>query len=48
MGFRIWVVDLEFLPEKISGTKFYDPGSNVREKEMRDYLEKIWKEKYGY
>lgn len=41
-------VDLEFLPEKIAGTKFYEPGNNVREKEWREYLKKLWKEKYGY
>jgi putative ATPase len=40
--------DLEFLPEKISGSKFYEPGNNVRERELRDYLKKLWKDKYGY
>lgn len=39
---------LEFLPEKISGTVFYEPGSNARENELRDFLKKRWKEKYGY
>ena len=41
-------VDLEFLPETIKGAKFYDPGNNSRENEMRDFLRKRWKEKYGY
>ena len=41
-------VDLEYLPEKISGTKLYDPGNNPREKELRDNLRRLWKEKYGY
>jgi putative ATPase len=41
-------IDLEFLPEKISGTKFYEPGNNARENEQRAYLKKLWKEKYGY
>ncbi len=41
-------VALEYLPEKISGTKFYDPGENMREKEIRDFLKKRWKEKYEY
>ncbi len=41
-------VDLEFLPEKISGTKFYDPGNNARENELREFLKKRWKEKYKY
>ncbi|MEO5673433.1 MAG: replication-associated recombination protein A [Chitinophagales bacterium] len=39
---------LEYLPEKISGTKFYEPGENGREGEMRDFLKRRWKEKYGY
>jgi putative ATPase len=38
----------EFLPETISGTKFYEPGNNAREAEQRNYLKKLWKEKYGY
>ncbi len=38
----------EFLPEELSGTKFYDPGNNAREQEQRQYLKKLWKEKYGY
>jgi putative ATPase len=41
-------VNMEFLPEEISGTKFYDPGKNVREEELRKYLRALWKEKYGY
>lgn len=40
--------DLEYLPEKISGTKFYSPGNNPREKEISEWLKKRWKEKYGY
>jgi putative ATPase len=39
---------MEFLPESIKGTKFYEPGKNVREEELRNYLKKLWKEKYGY
>jgi len=38
----------EFLPQTLSGTKLYDPGMNAREKELRDYLRKCWKDKYGY
>jgi putative ATPase len=41
-------VNLEFMPEKLKGTKFYEPGNNARENEMRNYLRKCWKEKYGY
>lgn len=38
----------EFLPEEIAGTKFYEPGSNPRENELRNALRARWKEKYGY
>lgn len=41
-------VNLEFLPEKISGTRFFDPGRNARENEAREKLRKNWGEKYGY
>jgi len=39
---------MEFLPEEIKNTKFYDPGQNAREEELRKYLRSKWKEKYGY
>jgi putative ATPase len=39
---------MEFLPDKIKGTKFYEPGDNPREEELRNYLKKLWKEKYNY
>lgn len=41
-------VDQEYLPEKISGTKLYDPGNNAAEARLRDYLKHCWKEKYDY
>ena len=40
--------ELEFLPEKIKGKKFYEPGDNPREKEIRNRLKKLWKNKYRY
>jgi putative ATPase len=40
--------DLEFLPDKIKGTKFYDPQHNLRESELRKWLKTLWKEKYKY
>ena len=40
--------ELEFLPEKIKGTKFYEPSNNQRENETRKWLKKRWKEKYRY
>lgn len=39
---------LEFLPEKISGSRLYEPGKNARELEMREFLKQRWKEKYEY
>jgi putative ATPase len=41
-------VDQEFLPDKIAGTKLYDPGNNATEARLRDYLRNCWKDKYGY
>ncbi len=38
----------EFLPEKISGKKFYNPGDNTKENELRTRLLELWKKKYGY
>jgi len=38
----------EYLPKEIAGTKFYEPGSNAREEELRKFLRSLWKEKYGY
>ncbi|HET6225504.1 MAG TPA: replication-associated recombination protein A, partial [Bacteroidia bacterium] len=38
----------EYLPEDIAGTVFYEPGNNAREKEMRDYLKRLWGDKYNY
>ena len=40
--------DQEYLPEKIQGTKLYQPGENAREAEFRKRLRFLWKEKYGY
>lgn len=40
--------DLEFLPEKIAGTVFYDPQQNAREEEIRKFLKARWQNKYGY
>jgi putative ATPase len=38
----------EYLPNEIAGMKFYEPGNNAREKEMRDYLKRLWGDKYNY
>ena len=39
-------IDLEFLPEEISGTKFYEPGNNSTENKIAEQLRKKWKDKY--
>lgn len=41
-------VNMEFLPDAIKGTKFYEPGQNPREEELRNYLRKLWNKKYEY
>ncbi len=38
----------EYLPEALSGHRFYEPSRNAREEEIRKYLQNRWKEKYGY
>lgn len=40
--------DQEYLPKEISGMKFYNPGKNAREEELRKFLKSLWKDKYGY
>lgn len=41
-------IEQEYLPDKLSGNKFYEPGNNARENEMRRFLKDRWKDKYGY
>jgi putative ATPase len=38
----------EFLPETLSETKLYNPGTNSRENGTREFLKNRWKDKYGY
>ncbi|GGG75395.1 ATPase AAA [Parapedobacter pyrenivorans] len=38
----------EFMPERLSGTKLYDPGRNPAEEKLREKLRLNWKDKYGY
>jgi putative ATPase len=37
-----------FFPKALKNTKFYDPGNNARENELRKFLKERWKGKYGY
>ncbi len=38
----------EFMPDTIAGTLLYNPGDNLSENKLREYLRQCWKEKYGY
>ena len=38
----------EYLPKEIAGNKFFDPGKNAREEELRKFLKALWKDKYNY
>ncbi len=38
----------EYLPNEIKEMRFYAPGDNAREREMRKQLNTLWKGKYGY
>jgi len=40
-------VDQEFLPDSLKGCKFYEPGQNARENDIRKRLQQLWK-KYDY
>jgi len=40
--------DQEYLPETLAGQKFYEPGTNARENELRRFLKERWKDKYSY
>ncbi len=39
-------VDLEFMPEGLQGTVFYEPGDNRHENALRFYLEQCWGKYY--
>ena len=41
-------VNIEFLPEKLTGRKFFEPGYNPRENEAREKLRRNWGDKYSY
>lgn len=38
----------EYLPKELEGKKFYEPGKNAREEELRKFLKNLWKDKYNY
>ena len=41
-------VNMEFLPQSISGTRLFDPNQNPAETRIRQWLRERWKDKYGY
>jgi putative ATPase len=41
-------IPMEFLPEGIEGYRFYEPGENSKENQIRKFLKSRWKDKYGY
>lgn len=41
-------VEVEFLPEAITGTRLYEPSVNASEQKIRERLRQNWKKKYGY
>ncbi|MEY5001702.1 MAG: hypothetical protein RLZZ211_1738 [Bacteroidota bacterium] len=38
----------EFLPEQLSGTSFFQPGSSPKEQEIAQQIKKWWQEKYKF
>ncbi|MBN1199464.1 MAG: replication-associated recombination protein A [Bacteroidales bacterium] len=46
--FNLNFIDQEFLPEKLSGTTFYEPQENPREKDLRARLKALWGKRYRY
>jgi putative ATPase len=41
-------IEDNYLPEEIKGTKFYEPGINPKEEEIRKRLNGLWKDIYDY
>ena len=41
-------IPMEFLPEGIERYRFYEPGDNSKENQIRKFLKSRWKDKYGY
>ncbi|MDR0688019.1 MAG: replication-associated recombination protein A [Prevotellaceae bacterium] len=39
-------VELDYLPEKLSGTTFYTPGDSAKEREIKALMDRLWKGKY--
>jgi putative ATPase len=39
---------MEFLPKDLEGSRFYEPGKNTKENQIRKFLRLRWREKYDY
>jgi putative ATPase len=46
--FEMNFIEEEFLPASLSGKSFYSPGKNTREKSIKEFLSKRWKDKYPF
>lgn len=38
----------DYLPDDLQGEVFYEPGNNPREQALREYLKKLWGNRYNY
>ena len=38
----------DYLPDELQGETFYEPSDTPRENALRDYLKKLWGDRYGY
>ena len=38
----------DYLPDNLQGEVFYEPGNNPREQALREYLKKLWGNRYHY
>jgi len=38
----------EYFPDRLAGTRLYEPGDNAAELKLREQLKRLWKNKYGY
>ncbi len=41
-------IEQEYLPDAIKNTTLYEPQKNLREQEIKKFLQERWKGKYGY
>jgi putative ATPase len=41
-------VSQDFMPKELQNVKFYEPGNNARENDLRKRLKALWQNKYGY